>query len=145
MTLVKVNSPIAKSFDGLLNDFFTEIPSFGKKLSDDVFGFPPVNIAENTTTYLLEIAAPGMDKADFNLKLDGNMLTISGDKKQETKDENTKSIRREFSYKSFKRSFTIDEKIDAANITAKYENGILKVELPKKEEAKAVAKQITIA
>ena len=145
MTLVKVNNPVAKSFDGLLNDFFNELPSFGKKWSDDVFVFPPVNITENANNYHLEVAAPGMDKADFNVKLDGNILTISAEKKQETKDETSKSIRKEFSYKSFKRSFTLDEKIDAASINAKYENGVLKVELPKKEETKAVAKEITIA
>lgn len=145
MTLVKVNSPIAKSFDGFFNDFFNEVPSFGKKLSDDVFGFPPVNITENATAYTLDVAAPGMDKADFNVKLDDKLLTISAEKKQEVKEENAKSIRKEFSYKSFKRTFTLDEKIDAANIAAKYENGILKVELPKKEETKALAKQITIA
>lgn len=145
MTLVKVNNPVAKSFDGLLNDFFNELPSFGKKWSDDAFGFPPVNITENANNYHLEVAAPGMDKADFNVKLDGNILTIRAEKKQETKDETSKSIRKEFSYKSFKRSFTLDEKIDAASINAKYENGVLKVELPKKEETKAVAKEITIA
>lgn len=145
MTLVKVNSPIAKSFDGFFNDFFNEVPSFGKKLSEDVFGFPPVNIVESANAYHLDVAVPGMEKTDFNLKLDGNLLTISAEKKEESKDENTKSIRREFSYKSFKRSFTLDEKIDAANIAARYENGILKVELPKKEETKAVAKEITIA
>ena len=145
MTLVKVNSQITKSFDGFFNDFFNEVPSFGKKLSDDVFGFPPVNILENANAYQLDVAAPGMGKADFNVKLDGNLLTISAEKKEETKDETAKSIRREFSHKSFKRSFTLDEKIDATNIAAKYENGILKVTLPKKEETKAVAKEITIA
>jgi HSP20 family protein len=145
MTLVKVNNPIAKTFDGLLNDFFNEVPSFGKKWSDDAFGFPPVNITENDNSYQIEVAAPGMEKADFNLKLDGNILTISAEKKEQTKDETAKAIRREFSSRSFKRSFTLDEKIDAANIAAKYDNGILKVTLPKKEEVKALAKEITIA
>lgn len=145
MTLVKVNSPVAKSLDGFFNDFFNEVPAFGKKLSNDVFGFPPVNITENATAYHLDIVAPGMNKADFNVKLDGNLLTISAEKKDETKYENAKLIRREFTYKSFSRSFTLDEKIDAANIAAKYENGVLKLELPKKEETKALAKEITIA
>ena len=145
MTLVKVNNPVAKSFDGLLNDFFNELPAFGKKWSDDAFGFPPVNITENANAYQIEIAAPGLEKADFNLKLDGNILTISAEKKTETKDETAKSIRREFSSRSFKRSFTLDDKIEAANINAKYENGVLKVDLPKKEETKAVAKEITVA
>ena len=85
-----------------------------------------------------------MEKADFNVKLDGKVLTISTEKKEEKSTENEKMIRKEFSYKSFRRSFTIDDKIDAANIAAKYENGILKLDLPKKEEIKNGAKEITI-
>jgi HSP20 family protein len=120
------------------------MPALGKNIREDLFGFPPVNISENNLAYHLELAAPGMEKTDFKVTLDGNILTISTEKKAETKDENVKNIRREFSYKAFKRSFTVDEKIDAANIAAKYENGILKLELPKKEETKAVAKEISI-
>jgi HSP20 family protein len=145
MTLVKVNNPIAQTFDGLLNDIFNEMPSLGKNLREDAFGFPPVNITEVPNAYQIEVAVPGFEKTDFNLKLDGNLLTISADKKQDIKEENEKSIRREFSYRSFKRSFTLDEKINAANIAAKYENGVLKVTLPKKEEVKALTKEITIA
>ncbi len=145
MTLVKVNSPINKSFDGLMNELFNELPvNFGKSIREDVLHFPPANIIEKTDFYQVELAAPGMDKADFNIKLDGKILTISAEKKTETAKENEKMIRREFGYKSFKRSFTLDEKIDATNITAKYENGILKLELPKKEEVKDGAKEITI-
>lgn len=145
MTFVKVNNPISKNFDGLMKDIFNEIPaSFGKTFREDLFGFPPVNIAENGRSYQLEVAAPGMEKTDFNLKLDGTILTISATKKEEVKEENLKSIRKEFSYKGFKRSFTLDEKIEAANIAAKYENGILKVDLPKKEETKEASKEITI-
>ena len=145
MTLVKVNNPINKSFDGLMNELFNELPiSFGKSLREDVLHFPPVNIAENNDFYHIELAAPGMEKADFNVQLDGKVLTISTEKKEEKSSENEKMIRKEFSYKSFKRSFTVDDKIDAANITAKYENGILKLDLPKKEEVKNGAKEITI-
>lgn len=146
MTLVKVNNPMTKSFDGLVNDFFNDFPAtFGKTIREDVFGFPPVNIRENADAYQLEIAAPGLEKSDFTLNLDQNILTISTEKKEESKEENPKFIRKEFSYKSFKRSFTVDEKIDATNISAKYENGILKVALPKKEEVKVAAKEITIS
>lgn len=144
MTLVKVNNPAAKTFDGLLNDLFNDMPAFGKTFREDIFGFPPVNITEHANAYHLEVAAPGMEKTDFNLKLDGNTLTISATKKEEIKEDSTKSIRKEFSYKAFKRSFTVDEKIDAANIAAKYENGILRVQLPKKEETKVLAKEISI-
>ncbi len=145
MTLVKVNNPINKSFDGLMNELFNELPiSFGKSLREDVLHFPPVNIVEKNDSYHIELAAPGMEKADFNVQLDGKVLTISTEKKEEKSSENEKMIRKEFSYKSFKRSFTVDDKIDAANITAKYENGILKLDLPKKEEVKNGAKEITI-
>lgn len=145
MTFVKVNNPVAKNFDGLMKDIFNEIPAnFGKTFREEVLGFPPVNIVEKGNAYHLEVAAPGMEKTDFTLKLDGTLLTISAAKKEEVRDETLKSIRKEFSYKGFKRSFTLDEKIDATNIAAKYENGILKVDLPKKEEAKAATKEITI-
>jgi HSP20 family protein len=145
MTLVKVNNPISRSFDGLMKDLFNEFPStFSKTVREDVLHFPPVNIHENPNSYELQIAAPGFDKADFNVKLENNLLSISTEQKEEKQEETAKVIRKEFSYKSFKRSFTIDEKIDAENISAKYENGILKLELPKKEVAKVVAKAINI-
>lgn len=145
MTYVKVNNPINKSFDGLMNELFNDLPvSFGKSMRENVLHFPPTNIIENNEQYKIEMAAPGMQKADFNIKLDGKILTISSEKTAETVTETEKMIRKEFGYKSFKRSFTLDEKIDAANISARYENGILKLELPKKEEVKNGAKEITI-
>ena len=145
MTLVKVNNPVTKTFDGLMNDIFNDLPAtFGKTFREDVFSFPPVNIVENTNAYQLEVAVPGLEKADFNIKLDGNLLTISADKKVAAKTETEKVIRKEFSNKAFKRSFTLDEKIEAGAIEAKYENGILKLNLPKKEVAKVTTKEITI-
>ena len=145
MTFVKVNNPINKSIDGFMNELFNELPvNFGKSIREDVLHFPPANIIEKNDFYQIELAAPGMEKADFNVKLDGKILTISTEKKEEVKPENEKMIRKEFSYKSFNRSFTLDEKIDATNITARYENGILKLELPKKEEVKNGSKEITI-
>jgi HSP20 family protein len=141
MTLVKTNNPFAKSFDGLMNELFNDLPStFGKTVT----GFPPVNIVEKHDHYHLQVAAPGFDKADFNIKLEGETLTISAEKKEEVKVETGKVIRKEFGSKSFKRTFTLDEKIDAASISAKYENGILHIDLPKKEEVKAVTKEINI-
>ncbi len=145
MTFVKVNNPINKTFDGLMNELFNELPvNFGKSIREDVLHFPPANIIEKADQYKIELAAPGMEKADFNIKLDGKILNISAEKKAETAAENEKMIRKEFGYKSFKRSFTLDEKIDAVNISAKYENGILTLELPKKEEVKSGTKEITI-
>ena len=145
MTFVKTHNPMAKSFDGLMNELFNELPAtFGKTMREDVFNFPPVNIFEKSDYYHLQVAAPGFEKNNFNVKLEGNLLTVTAEIKAETKNETDKVIRKEFSSKSFKRSFTLDEKIDASNISAKYENGILHVGLPKKEEVKAVAKEINI-
>ena len=144
MTFVKLNNQ-PKNFDGIMKDLFNEIPaSFGKTFREDVFVFPPVNISEDEKGYHLEVAAPGMEKSDFTITLEGSVLTISANQKEAFKNEAIKSIRKEFSNKGFKRSFTLDEKIDAVNIAAKYENGILKIDLPKKEEIKVEGKQITV-
>ena len=144
MTFVKVNNPLAKNLDGFVNDIFNEFPAtFGRTFREDVFQFPPVNIIEKPESYHLEVAAPGWQKENFNVKLEGNQLTISAEKKEEVKDETAKVVRKEYSNKSFKRSFTLDEKIDAANISAKYENGVLKLDLPKKEIVNS-SKDITI-
>ncbi|MBK7435067.1 MAG: Hsp20/alpha crystallin family protein [Chitinophagaceae bacterium] len=145
MTLVKVNNPVARSFDGLFNELFNEFPAtFGKTMREDVLGFPPVNIFEKDNHYHLELSVPGMDKSDFTVNLEGKTLTVSGSKKEEKQEGTEKLIRREFSHKSFKRSFTVDDKIDASGILAKYENGILMLDLPKKEEAKNASRQISI-
>jgi HSP20 family protein len=146
MTLVKVNNPISKAFDGLMTDFFNDFPAaVSKTLREDFTGFAPVNIKEDPAGYSIQLAAPGFDKADFGIKLENNVLTLSAEHKEEVKTEGEKVVRTEFSRKSFKRSFTIDEKIDVQHIAAKYDNGILHVHLPKKEEVKAVAKEIVIA
>jgi HSP20 family protein len=145
MTLVKVNNPLNRTFDGMMKDFFNEFPTtLGKTLREDILHFPPVNIVDKAEAYHLEMSVPGFEKSDFNVKLENNILTISTEKSDENTESTDKLIRKEFSYKSFKRSFTIDEKIDAENISARYENGILKLALPKKEIAKAGAKEINI-
>ena len=145
MTLVKVNNNLGRSLDGMMKELFNEFPTtVAKTFREDVMNFPPVNIVEKTASYQVELSAPGFDKADFAIKLEGNILNISSEKKEETREENDKVIRKEFTYKGFKHSFTIDEKIDAENIAAKYENGILKLELPKKEILKAGAKEISV-
>ena len=145
MTLVKVNNPVAKSFDGLFRDFFQEFPSTpSKAVREEVFQFPPVNITEKPNSYLAELAAPGFEKSDFKINVEGNALTISTAKKEEKSETTDKAIRREYSYKAFQRSFALDDKIDIENISAAYENGILKVELPKKEVTKPSSKEISI-
>lgn len=145
MTLVKVNNNLGRSFDGMMKDLFNEFPTtVAKTFREDVMNFPPVNIVEKIASYQVELSAPGFEKADFAIKLEGNLLNIGTEKKEEKNEETDKMIRREFTYKGFKRSFTIDEKIDVENISARYENGILKLELPKKEVLKTGAKDINI-
>jgi HSP20 family protein len=145
MTMVKVNHPFSKTVDSFVHELFNELPvNFGKKIRQDLLQFPPVNIVEKDNSYELELAAPGWNKADFNIKLEGNLLHISAEKKEETKSETDKVVRREFSRKSFSRSFTLDDKINAEAIAARYDNGVLVLELPKKEEAKAGSKEISI-
>jgi len=145
MSYVKVNNNF-RSFDGIMKDLFNDLPSaVNKTVREDVLHFPPVNITDKKEMYLVELSVPGYQKADINIKLDNNTLTVSAEQKENKTDENEKSIRKEFGFKAFKRSFTINEKIDAENIAAKYENGILKLELPKKEISNAGAKDISIS
>ena len=142
MTLVKVNNNGHRSLTNLVDEFFQGFPAgFGKEES---FGFPPVNVHETSDAYHLELSAPGRNKEDFKLNVDNGLLTISFEKKEETKTEEYKTIRKEFSFKSFKRTFNLDESVDTGGIQAKYENGVLKLYLPKKATVKESAKQIEI-
>ena len=146
MTLVKLNQrPVDKRVNSLFEDFFNHFPSriFNEEFAGQNQGVP-VNVRENGQSYLLEVVAPGMEKGDFKVNVDNGILTISAEKKSESKDENERQVRREFSYKSFTRSFTIDDSIQADKIQAKYENGVLFIELPKKEEVKISPKEISI-
>ena len=147
MTNVKFNrKPFEGSFNTLVDDLFTELPALFKTDFNNIDrkGFVPVNVKETDKSYQLDVVAPGFDKADFKVNLDQNLLTISAEKKNDEMKENEKQIRREYSYRSFKRSFTLDEKIDATNIEASYINGVLTLNLPKKEVVKAAATEIVI-
>lgn len=105
---------------------------------DDQTGvnMPAVNIVEGKNEFSIEVAAPGLDKNDFNIDLDHNVLTISSEKKDEKKEDNKKFMRREFSYTSFKRSFTLPNTVKADKISATHKDGVLSISIPKKEEAK---------
>lgn len=142
MTMVKLHSPVQKNLNNFFDEFFNELPAFGKTVNN-LFS-PAVNIVETPEAYHLELNAPGRNKEDFQISVDKGLLTISYEKKEEAKNENVKVVRREFSFQSFKRSFTVDEKINAEAIEAKYENGLLKLLLPKKAEQQQPVKTITI-
>jgi HSP20 family protein len=147
MTLVKFkNGNAYPSFNSLVDDLFLNMPSLFKDVSGTgpLDNFAPVNVKETENGYDLELVAPGLNKEDFKIDLDKNMLTVSYEKKSENEEKTEKYLRREYKNQSFKRSFTVDENIDAERISAKYVNGILTLNLPKKEEVNIQAKQITI-
>ena len=147
MTHVKFNNRnYDRSFNSLFDEFFNNLPAVVNEGYNSLTkqGYVPVNIKEVGEAYSVEVVAPGFEKSDFKVNLDNNLLTISAEKKEEVKNENEKLIKREYSYRSFKRSFTIDEKIDATSIEASYVNGVLRLNLPKKKEVKESAKEITI-
>jgi HSP20 family protein len=122
-------------FDNDLGDFF------GKRFSD-----PAANIIETTEAFLLDIAAPGLNKDDFKINLENNILTISAEFNDQKREEEKNYTRKEFYYGSFSRAFTLPKTIDLDAIKADYVDGILKVALPKKQEARVeIKKEIKIS
>ena len=135
MNLVKFNpfSPSRSFFNDFADDFFnTNISNFIG--SDFVASNPSVNVVETDDTFKIEVAAPGLDKKDFNLSIEKDHLIIESSKKEEKEVKEEKFTRREFNYASFKRSFYLPETVDANKIGAKYENGVLNITLPKVEK-----------
>lgn len=132
------------SLPSVWSDFFDNDRFFGNRwFGQGERSLPAVNIRENANEFDLEFAAPGFTKEDFKIHLDDSMLTISAEHRNESKDadENDRFTRREFSYSSFSRSFTLPQHIDPNRIDAKYTDGILKVCIPKKEETKALPRK----
>jgi HSP20 family protein len=96
---------------------------------------PAVNIIEEKDNYRIEIAAPGLEKKDFKIDVRDNVLTISSEKKVEKEENDKNYVRKEFSYSTFQRSFTLPETVDVEKIKAKHDDGILNIQIPKKPEA----------
>lgn len=144
MTLVKFSGNKSRGVDGWVNDFFN--PIFNDSFLSDRFiaRVPAVNVAETSEAYHIEVAAPGLDKGDFKLNIDGEVLTISAEKKTENTNESKKYSKREYSYTSFTRSFTLPESIDHNSIDANYKDGVLQVVIGKKEEAKVASRLIEV-
>ena len=106
---------------------------------------PAVNITEEDNSYKVTVAAPGMSKKDFNIDVEGNMLTISAEKEEEKEESDKKFNRKEYNYSSFSRSFTLPEEVAKEEISAKYDNGILMLTLPKNEKATNNTKKISVS
>ena len=145
MTLVKFNNN--KGANALLpgfNDVFESI--FNDTFFNDrlVTRVPAVNISETAGDFHLELAVPGLKKEDFRISLDRNVLTISAEQQNENREEGKRFSKKEFNYASFVRSFTLPELADPGRIEAAYEDGVLKVDIAKKEEAKMASRQIEL-
>lgn len=137
MTLVKVphfmhKRPAGAFLDGFFgNDFLR--PAFQDFVTNGTT--PAVNVAETATGFRIEVAAPGLEKSDFKLSLEKDILTIKVEKTQSAEEVQDKFVRREFNYSTFERSFQLPKTVNQELIDAKYENGVLHVSLPKREEA----------
>lgn len=134
------------SIPSLFDDFWTKDLFDVSDFSSTGTTIPAVNIKETNDNFTVEVAAPGMKKDDFHVELDNDMLIISSEKKDEMEDKGGDYTRREFSYQSFRRSFTLPNTVEADKIKAKYDDGVLNLVIPKKEEAKKKpARQISIS
>ena len=142
------NAPVkrAETLPAIFEDFFkpwNEIMGFngwGRSMN-----IPAVNIADTKDAYELSLAVPGLKKSDFQIDVEGNMITISSEKEESKEEKESKYTRKEYSYSSFSRSFTLPETVNREKIDAVYEDGVLKVMLPKKEEVKKLAANKHIA
>lgn len=143
MLPVKFHNTTVPSFSNLFDEFFGKDVEFNGSTNGNTT-MPSVNILENEEAFTIQVAAPGLDKKDFNVQMDGRKLTISSEKEVEELKEGEKYRRKQFSFASFKRTFNIPEGLDAENIKASYKSGILNVVVPKKEPVKKEVKQIKI-
>lgn len=132
----------------LLDDFFKPWSEWfdNGDLPARTLTMPAVNVTEDPKNYMVSLAAPGLKKTDFNISTDGNMLTISSEKEEKSEEKDEKYTRKEYSYSSFSRSFTLPEDVKQEGIEAQYEDGVLNIRLPRKEENSkaAVSKRITV-
>lgn len=143
MSLIKRNE--ANWLPSVFDDMFktdwlggtTNVNSIGTSI-------PAVNIQETEESFSVEVAAPGKTKEDFNIELENDVLTISSEdkKENETTEKNGRYTRKEFSYSTFKRAFSLPDSVDSEKISAQYNNGVLEILLPKREEAKVQAKRM---
>jgi HSP20 family protein len=137
MYQVKSHYSTPRAFSGLLEGFLQN--GLGEFKAN-----PPANILETEKSYEIHLAAPGLKKDDFKVNIDRNILTISYEKQEDTTTQEGKWLRTEYNAAAFKRSFTLNDKINTAGINAKYTDGMLVIELLKKENAEPATQQIAV-
>ncbi len=147
MTLVKFanaqNKGLRSPYTDIFGSLFNPEPLFPKTWSAKI---PAVNIAESAQEFHLELAAPGLKKEDFKISMEGDQLNVSVERKEETEENNAdrKYSRKEFSYSSFNRLFTLPDSADQDKIKAEYLDGVLSITIPKLEETKIQVKEIEV-
>jgi HSP20 family protein len=133
----KVLTRMNDMFPDMFEDFFKP---WNEKFSRNMWGkmltVPAVNIIEDDKSFTLSLAAPGLKKEDFHIQMNGTMLTISSEKEEQKEEKDERMTRNEYNFTSFTRTFNVPEDIEMEKIAANYENGVLTLMLPKKEEAK---------
>lgn len=133
------------SLRSMMEDFWNTENLFGRPAFDgDKGDLPAVNIKETEKNFDIEVAAPGYQKQDFKVDIDNGLLTISAENKSETEESKENFTRKEFSYSSFTRSFTLPENVKQEDIKAKYDNGLLRLTLQKNEQPQVQKKVISI-
>lgn len=142
---VSFGSVVDNIFQNSLRRFFDD-SFFEQGMSPMASGSIPVNVRETDQQYELDLVAPGCRKEDFNIDLNDNMLTISFEQKAEKKEENENAgwVRKEFTQRSFSRSFTLNDMVDINRISATYTDGILHLVLPKNENSKKLSRNIEV-
>ncbi|MDW8331876.1 MAG: Hsp20/alpha crystallin family protein [Cyclobacteriaceae bacterium] len=144
MALIKRSGLPSLLNEGWLTDFFDSSRFFDTDWMKRMQVVPAVNVLEKDKAFEIEVAAPGLEKKDFNITVDNGVLTISCEKETEKEDKDKNYTRREYSYTNFARSFTLPDSVKGDDISAKYDNGILRITLPKTEEARVKSKAIKV-
>lgn len=141
--IITKTHPASKNLTNVFDELFNVFPATWEN-DARTNSAAPVNINETKNGYELEFNVPGRRKEDFTINVENGLLTVGSEKKVSGEANEAKPVRKEWSLQNFKRSFNLDEKINADGIEARYDNGILKIYLPKKEEVKNAPKQISI-
>lgn len=134
MTLLRRTNNGYPAFSNLLEDIFSTVDTGNSFRSENTL--PAVNIAEDNEGFKIEFAAPGLSKNEFQINLDNNVLTVSSEKETKKSESQENYTRREFNFASFQRSFTLPGSANGDKIKAEYHEGVLTIEIPKREEAK---------
>ncbi|MET3126322.1 HSP20 family protein [Arcicella rosea] len=148
MKLVRFNNPAFQFFNEDFNNVLKNLDTMYPSKQNHQLAFnniPAVNVKEVEGSFQIEVAAPGLKKEDFKLSLHENRLSISTQKEESSEEKTEKYTRQEFNYSSFQRTFNLPKSVDGEKIEATYNDGILNINLPKKEEIKPAVKEIAVA